>query len=275
LYPICADRFPEGLYRVGAKALRFADGVLMVGARGTLISDKEAGRDSLRFETGSGTLAWYDTLTLDVEPTLTDGMVQGTGLDNCLGVLTMLAAAAALRSIEPALVEQNRRCLFVFSDQEEGIPEAYFGHGAARLTHAIPPPTFGCILADAHTVGANSNIVFGQGASHGNISAWSRGSVVPPNYLALALDLAEGINQIRPQTVQLNTGYLSRSDDMALGRWTQILGMIGAPMSDAHTGYERAHLADGQSAIWWLAHFTLATLALEPGLARRYAFVES
>jgi len=111
----------------------------------------------------------------------------------------------------------------------------------------------------------------GDGASHGNISAWSRGSVVPPNYLTLAIDLSTELNQQRSHTVQMNTGYLSRSDDMPLGRWTQILGMIGAPMTDAHTGHERASLSDLPSAMWWLSHFTLVTLALNTELVQTYA----
>ncbi len=273
LYPICAFRFPAGAYRVPAKAVHFEGGRLTVGARGTLIAENSDGQQTLRMEVEEGALHWYDTVLMDVEPTLTNGVIQGTGLDNCLGVVTMLGAAAVLRNVENVLREHNRRCLFVFTDQEEGIPEAFFGHGAARLTYAVPPPAFGCIIADAHTVTPGGPLIFGNGASHGNISAWSRGSVVPPNYLALALDLSAELNMQRSHTVQMNTGYLSRSDDMVLGRWTQILGMIGAPMTDAHTGHERASLSDIPSTMWWLSHFTAAALALNPELVQYYALI--
>src|SRR5690606_20328483 len=43
LFPICANRFPEGEYRVGAKALRFVEGRLAIGARGTIVSRREDG----------------------------------------------------------------------------------------------------------------------------------------------------------------------------------------------------------------------------------------
>jgi hypothetical protein len=269
LYPICANRFPDGRYEVGAKGLRYRDGRLTVSARGTLISERGEGRDLLRFEPSSGALAWTDMLTMNVTPTLRDGVITGTGLDNCLGVLTMLGAASALASAEDMLRAQDRSVLFVFTDLEEGLPDAYFGHGSARLTYALPPPTFGCLIADAHTAGADGPAL-GNGASHGHVSAWSRGSFVAPNYLALAVDLAAEANAQRPGTVQLNAGYLSRSDDMALGRWTQILGMIGAPMVDAHTGHESARLADVPDAVWWLAHFTGALLGVSETIRAGY-----
>jgi hypothetical protein len=278
LYPVCANRFPDGRYTVGAKALRFMDGRLGVSARGTLVSERSAGRDLLRFEAEAGQATtqvswqdtlWQDTLTMDVPPTLVEGVIRGTGLDNCLGVLTMLGAAAALASAEGAIRAKGKRVLFVFTDLEEGLPEAYFGHGAARLAYAVPPPTYGCLIADAHTAGADGPAL-GGGASHGHISAWGRGSFVAPNYLALAVGLAAQANTQRPGTVQLNTGYLSRSDDMALGRWTQILGMIGAPMIDAHTGHESGRLADVPPAIWWLAHFTGAVLGMSEAISTLY-----
>lgn len=269
LYAVCANRFPDGTYTVPAKALRYEKGRIVVGATGTLISERANGKETLRLDVTSGKLAWSDTVTMEVEPTLIDGVIKGTGLDNCLGVLAVLGAAVALKSSESALIAKNRRVLFVFSDLEEGIPEAYFGHGAARLTYAVPPPTYGCLVADAHTVAADGPAL-GKGVSHGSISAWSRGSFSAPNYLALGIDLATEANAQRPGTIQLNSGYLSRSDDMVLGRWTQILGMIGAPMTDAHTGHESAHLADLPPAVWWLAHFTGAVLGMSDEIASIY-----
>lgn len=271
LYPMCAIRFPEGGYRVSAKSLRFENGRLDVGARGTLIFEHHNGREVVRMETTSGQLAWYDTIVVEAEPTLTNGIIQGTGLDNCLGVISVLGAAFALKQIEDTLKAQDRRCLLVFSDQEEGVPDAYFGHGAARLTFTVPQPAYGCIVVDGQTVMPEGPLVMGNGTGHGTVSAWSRGAVVPPNYVRLAVDLAESVNQSLPGTVQMNTGYLSRSDDMPLGRWAQILGMIGPPMTDPHTGYERAQIADVQSAIRWLSYFATATLNLDPVMGHKYA----
>jgi putative aminopeptidase FrvX len=273
LYPICAERFPQGLTQSGAKALRFADGRLIAGARGRLLSDKRGEISALHFRAESGELHAHDTITLDAEPTLIDGIITASGLDNALGVLTALGAAARLRGAEAALIAQDRRALIVFTDQEEGDPTAFFGHGAARLAYAVPPPRIGAICADAQSVVDETGLALGGGAGHGVISSWGRGSVVPPNFAALARDLAAVVNAERPNTVQINDGYISRSDDLALSRWTQILALIGVPMRDAHTDHERAALVDVPSAIHWLTRFSAAALGLDADLARRYALV--
>jgi hypothetical protein len=269
LYAVCANRFPDGTYTVPAKALRYENGQIGISAKGTLTSVRENGKEDLKLDVTSGEIAWWDTITMDVEPTLVDGVITGTGLDNSLGVLTVLGTVAALKAAEAALIAKNRRVLFVLSDLEEGIPEMYFGHGAARLAYAVPPPTYGCVVADAHTVTPDGPRA-GKGVAHGSVSSWSKGSFVAPNYLALGVELAAEANAQQPGTIQMNTGYLSRSDDMVLGRWTQVLGMIGAAMSDAHTGYESAQIADLPRAVWWLSHFTAAVLGMSDEIAAKY-----
>lgn len=271
VYPICANRFPQGDDQVPAKALRFTDGKLQVSARGTLFSSRAGDSESLDFSAAEGEVGWQDTLVIDAEPQRDGTAIRGTGLDNCLGVITALGAAKALSAIEDQLRGLGRRCLFVFTDQEEGLPEAFFGHGAARLAGVLPAPSRGVIISDTQGAGHDGPPVIGSGASHGGISSWSKGSVVPPNYLALAVDLAASVNAFEPGTVQINTGYLSRSDDMAAGRWAQILGMIGAPMINAHTDAEAADLTDVQHAITWLSYFTTAVLGTVPKLDARFA----
>lgn len=260
LYPVCANRFPDGEYRAPMKAMRFEGGRLIVGARGELRSQRASGADSLIFTAREGELQWYDILTLEAEPQIVDGVVRGTGLDNCLGVVSALATGAALHAQEGALSQMNRRLLIVFTDHEEGNPEAFFGHGAARLAYAVPAPALGVISADAHGVNPKGPPVMGGGASHGSVSAWGRGSFVPPQYLRLALDRAAEVNTVRPGTVQMNTGYMSRSDDLPAFRWTKVLGMIGAPMRDAHTAHESARLDDAFSGAHWLAQYAAAVL---------------
>jgi putative aminopeptidase FrvX len=271
LYPICANRFPQGEYHVSAKAVRFDRGRLVVGAQGVLISQKAEGQEALRFESALGTLAWQDTILMDVNPVCDGSTVTGSGLDNCLGVLMALLTAAVLRQIEDIMIEQDRRCLFVFTDQEEGPPDGFFGHGAARLMHALRPPTYGCVIVDAHTAGPTLDPKLGKGVSHGAVSGWGRGAVVPPNYHALALELAGTLNAVRPDTIQMNNGHLSRSDDMILSQWTRILALSGPPMTDPHTGRETARLSDIQSGVWWLSYFLAAALNLVPELAPKYA----
>lgn len=272
LFPICANRFPTGEYRVPAKAVHFERGRLRVGAEGVLISRKDEDRgEQIRFETRRGILRWHDTVLIAVHPSLDGDTVTGTGLDNGLGVLTALLTAAVLHSAESILQERKRRCLFVFTDQEEGPPDGFFGHGAARLTYTVPPPTYGCLVVDAQNAGPALQPQLGQGVSYGAASNWGRGSIVPPNYHTLAVDLAEALNAQRPNTVQHNTGYLSRSDDMILNRWAPVLALTGPPMTDPHTGYEMAKLGDVQAGVWWLTYFLAATLNLVPELAPTYA----
>lgn len=271
LFPLCANRFPEGDYRIPAKAVRFERGRLVVRAEGMLVSHKSSGTETLHFEVKHGQLSWQDTILIDVYPALDGDTVIGAGLDNSLGVLTTLVTAAVLRGVENVMRERERRCLFVFTDQEEGPPDGIFGHGAARLAHALPPPTYGCVIVDAQNAGPGLVPQLGSGTSHSAASKWGYGAIVPPNYHALAVDLAESVNAGRSGTVQMNTGYLSRSDDTILGQWTRILGLSGPPMTNPHTGQESARLGDIQDGVWWLAYFLTAVLNLVPELTPRYA----
>jgi hypothetical protein len=272
LYPMCSIRIPGEAYTCGGKALRFSEGRMTVSGRGTITFEKRDGVDSIRFTAESGALAHGDTVVMDVEPVLKDGVITATGLDNCLGVMTALGAAAALGAVDSHLQRLGKRVLVVFSDQEEGIPDAFFGYGAARLTGIMPAPTYGMICVDGQTAGADgASPRLGEGAGFGTVSAWSRGAVVPPNYLALGVDLVAAINAAHPGTAQVNTGYLSRSDDMILSRWTQVLAMIGPPMVNPHTVQESAHLRDLQHAIRWLTVYLAAALGVEAELNDRYA----
>jgi hypothetical protein len=200
------------------------------------------------------------------------GAVVGLSLIRELApVLTALLTACVLRSLEDTMRERERRCLFVFTDHEEGPPDGFFGHGAARLMHNMEPPTYGCVLVDVQNTGEKHQPQPGLGAGHATASKWGVGSIVPPNYHALAVDLAAGVNAARPNTVQMNYGYLSRSDDMILGRWARVLGLIGPVMTNPHTAQESARLDDVQAAVWWLSYYLCAALNLAPDLTPRYA----
>ncbi len=272
LFPICATRFPQGEYRVPAKAVRVQDGRLTLGAEGTLIAHTaDDGSATLRFTATRGALDWRDTVLMAPPPQREGPRVVGTGLDNSLGTLTALLTAAALHAAEPTLRERGQQCLFVFSDLEEGPPQGFFGHGAARLTYVVPPPKRGCVVVDAQTAGEGLGPTPGGGVSYGAASGWGRGAAVSPNALALALDLIADFEVQRPGTVRHNRGYISRSDDMALSRWSPILALSGPPITDPHTGFEAAHLGDIQGGAWWLAYLLSATLGLVPQIAERYA----
>lgn len=275
LYPICADRFPAGEYRAQALAFRWEPGEgLVVGARGQFVAQKGAGGDGYRFVDEDGHLALYDVVTLDATPQLRDGVITGTGLDNCLGALSALYAARILKSAEDALTQAGRRIVIAFTDLEEGVPTAFFGHGAARLMSALPQPRVGAIVCDAQAVNAGINEM-GRGVSHGTASAWGKGAYAPPNFHRLAVELAAAFEQVYPSTVQINHGYQSRSDDLGLSRWTRVLGMAGPPMINAHTAEETAHLIDVPRAGVWLASFALACAGIESEVASRYGLARS
>ncbi len=269
VYPMCAIRLPAEGYFCAAKSVRFQSGRLMTASLGEFSAEK----GTMIYKAHAGDLRWYDHVMFDSDPRLRDGVVTGTGLDNALGVVTGLAAAAALLPLQDALVSADRRVLIVFTDGEEGIPDAFFGHGASMFTHAVPQPVIGCIIADAQTAGAGVPPQLGLGASHGVVSGWSKGSVAIPNAVALAADLAAAANAHRRFTVQMNKSYLSRSDDMVLGRWAHILGMIGVPMLHPHTVNETARLEDLARTCQWLAIFTAASCGVMPEINSAYALI--
>ena len=255
LYPLCAIRIPGTAYTSQAKAVRCQDGRMIITARGKMHIKTTNGGHHIRFQAKSGALGWGDTVLMDAIPQRQGNHIVGTGLDNAAGVLLTLLSARALASFAADITKQRQKILMVFTDQEEGPPVGLFGQGAARLAHAIPPPRLGFINIDAHNVDSAAGHVPGIGASHAFVSGRGRGSVVPLEYQALAESLAQAINRRRPDTVRLNYGYVSRSDDMLLGLWSRCLALIGIPLAHAHTSAERVALDDMTSAVCWITAF--------------------
>lgn len=268
IYPVCALRLPEDGYRCAAKALRFdaTVGAIVAASRG--IFRAEGGK--LRYEIGeSGELQLLDTIVMDAVPHVEREIITGTGLDNCLGVMSAFGAAVAFAQEQDRLIAANKQIMIAFTDEEEGIPEVFFGHGAARLSTVVRPIA-GAIICDAQTVMSETNIEIGQGAAHGVISGGGKGALVAPNFAALAAQLISVGKQFPYGSAQLNTGYLSRSDDMGMSRWTRILGMIGVPMRDPHTAHESASIRDVVLTIEWLTVFTLAVSGVIPEINQAY-----
>ncbi|MCY4466300.1 MAG: M20/M25/M40 family metallo-hydrolase [Chloroflexi bacterium] len=248
LYPLCAIRVPGDDYQCGGIALRFRDGRVQVAAGGRLRFQSKSGELRSTFQAERGELRWGDTVMMHSEPQLRDGLIIGTGLDNALGVLIALLAAQRLQ-------EQGAsgRVLFAFTDQEEAPPSGLFGQGAARLAGEMSPPRLGFINIDAHN--ARHDHQPGLGASHAFVSGDGRGSVLPMDWQAQAESLAAEMNARRPNTVRLNYGYVSRSDDMLLNLWTRCRGLVGVPLRNAHTTEETAALGDVAAAVEWLGAF--------------------
>ena len=245
LYPLCAIRVPGADYRCGGMALRFVDGRVGVAARGRLRFQSSGGETRITFQAERGELRWGDTVMMQTAPQLRDGLIIGTGLDNALGVIIALLAAQRLQK-----QSLPGRILFAFTDQEEAPPSGLFGQGAARLAGELAPPRLGFINIDAHN--AYAGHLPGAGASHAFVSGAGRGSIVPMDRQAQAVELAAEMNARRAQTVRLNYNYVSRSDDMLLNLWTRCLGLVGVPLLNAHTSEETAALDDVTAALEWL-----------------------
>lgn len=249
VYPLCAIRIPHDGYVSPAKAVRFQNGMMTVGARGSMHIQEMGGGHHIRFQAERGALDWGDTILMDAIPQRRGNHVIGAGLDNAVGVLLALLSA---RALDPFAARRRQKILLAFTDQEEGPPVGLFGQGAARLAHAIPPPRLGFINIDGHNA---DGAALGAGASHAFVSGRGRGSVAPLDYQSRAESLAQAVNRRRPNTVQLNYGYVSRSDDMLLSLWSRCLALIGVPLAQAHTSEERAALDDMLSALYWICAF--------------------
>jgi len=260
LYPICAIRIEGEEYIADAKAVRYQDGEMVVSARGQIIIKSKGDDYEMTFQTTEGQLHWGDTVLMDTVPQRQGELMIATGLDNATGVLLGLLSASILQSFADDLKEHNHKVLVVFTDQEEGPPIGLFGQGAARLSSAISPPRLGFMNLDAHNMDATVGNIPNGGISHAFVSGRGRGSVVPLDYQALAESLAGTINDQRPNTVNLNYGYVSRSDDMLLSLWSRCLGLMGVPLAHAHTTEETISLNDMVSAIHWISMFIMTVL---------------
>ena len=252
LYPLCAIRIPHDNYICQAKAVRYQHGAMKVAAAGEMRVRESGAGHRISFRAERGALDWGDTILMEATPQRQGSHIVGAGLDNAAGVLLALLAGRILKGFAADIARRGQKILFVFTDQEEGPPVGLFGQGAARLSHAIPPPRLGFINIDAHNV---DQVAPGAGASHAFVSGRGRGSVVPLAYQALAASLARAINQGRPDTVRLNYGYVSRSDDMLLSLWSRCLALIGVPLAHAHTTEERVAPGDMTSALYWITAF--------------------
>ncbi len=257
LYPLCAIRVPGGSnggYTCEGRALRFVDGRVSTVASGRLHFAADGDGYRIRFLADEGELAWGDTVMMHCAPTLNEGLISGTGLDNAIGVILALLAAHSLNQ-HAANSLKGRRLLFALTDQEEGPPVGLFGQGAARLAGSLEPPRLGFINIDGHNVDRAAEHVMGVGASQAFVSGDGRGSVVPMDAQALAETLAGEVNSQRAGTVRLNYSYVSRSDDMLLSTWARCLGLTGVIVADAHTTEEAAALSDIVSAAHWIPAF--------------------
>lgn len=273
LYPYCANRFPPGEYQVKARALRYDEQQqsVIVSGRGILHSWRADGKnDVLSFELTEGELDFTNLVIFDTSAWREGDQIHGPGLDNAAGVTMLVVTASILKGIESLLALQGRNCLFTFSDQEEGPAGSLFGQGASKTAFALQPPRLGSIVVDVHAAGEAYGITLGGGASFGFASGGGRGALLPLNLQRLHLALSDDLNQRKPGSIQHNRGYFSRSDDFTLAHWSKILGLVGVPAADIHTGNEKGNLSDLLGGVLFLSHLIPIVLGLSPTLTKRY-----
>jgi|GEM_PF-591566 len=261
----------EATIRLPARALRYDPdrGQLVTAARGQLFSllDHDNGDEALWvFQVQSGAVSCLDTITLDFAPVRQGDVIQGSGLDNAAGVLTALGAAALLRQAEQALLEQNRRCLFLFCDQH--TTEI----GAGRRPEGIvwSWPALGSVIVDAQPVHHAPVLRHGAGIGYAFASAGENGLIVPPHYQCLTHDLAQAFNDFTSQPMAQAHCRTAAHRYHHLGRG-RTLGLFGPSLSYTAQGMEQVSLRDIQAGIGWLACFLALTLNLVPEVVARYA----
>jgi len=249
--------------RTPARAFRLERGRLAMAARGTMRADERG----LEFQAEDGSLLPTDLITLDGRPHRQGDWVRSGGIDNAAGVLSALGAAAVLRRVEEALLEYDRRCVFVFPDRQDFSLAALMAAGPALS------PTLGALIVDVQPVAADGP---GTGVQHEGGAAYvlsgRDGLIVPLNYRQLTRALAQALNDARPGTAQLRRLPQRTDTRTDCGVFHErILGYAGPPISQTQAGEETVHLQDIQASVWWLACYIAVVLNLAPGVAGEYA----
>lgn len=257
--------------RLPARALRYDpdQGQLVTAARGQLFSllDHDDGDEALWvFQVQSGTVSCLDTVTLDFAPTRQGDVIQGSGLDNAAGVLMALGAAALLRQAEQSLLEQNRRCLFLFCDQH--LAEAGVGHRPGGAVSSWP--VLGSVIVNVQPIYRTPVLRHGAGVGYAFASAGENGLIVPPHYQRLTHDLAQAFGDFTPQPIAQSHCRAAVHGYSRLVRG-RTLGLFGPSLSYTAQGMEQVSLRDVQAGIGWLACFLGLALNLVPEVVARYA----
>jgi hypothetical protein len=215
------------------------------------------------FRPSGGRLSYSDTVTLDTPLYRQHDLARGTGVGNCASVLMALGAAAVLRQIEEALLERDRRCVFVFWDRQGGWPYAYSTRGAlSRMT-----PALGSVVVDGHLVG-QAGVEVDAGVACAMHATGLPHMLVPINYQQLTADLMDALNQVRAGSVQLDAGYLP---GIEADSWqSRVLGLLGPPVTDSFMEPEQVSLGISNPCIW-LSLYLVSVLNLVPDIVAHYS----
>jgi hypothetical protein len=264
--PVCVPHVSDEVAPAPARSFRFdaQRGRMVLAAQGQL-NLSSAGEYSFEIEKGS--LTPLDLITLALQPRRQGNWVRGSGLDNAAGILTALAVASILREIEEVLLEHNRRCLFIFPDRQDFMPDMLWTNSLGQNIH----PQFGTVVVDGQII-ADESMQYEAGIGYAFSSAQQAGLFVPANYQQLTWDLAGTFEASMSAIAQYNyvvtTGGYQRGSGDYRGR---VLGLMGPPVSSPHAGQEIVHIKDIQAGIWWLSYYLPLVLGLVPPVSAAYA----
>lgn len=264
LAPICVSRSLADIAQSPAKGLRFDPdrGRLAVAAQGQIVPFNE----KLRFRAERGTVTWTDAITLDLVPQRQNDWVRGSGLDNAAGVLCALATASALRGVEEALLEHNRRCLFVFPDRRDVDLQSLLSRGWGSMQ-----PGLGTVLIEGLTADQARGPRHEAGAGYAFSNGKACGLHVPLNYQQLTSDLDASFQNLLSDVAQFSVIGQDGLADGELVHSRRIMGLMGPPLGRPHAGQETVHLEDMAASVWWMSAFVTLVLNLVPSVTARYA----
>jgi hypothetical protein len=174
--------------------------------------------------------------------------------------------ASVLRHVEEVLLEHNRRCLFIFTDRQDFVPDMLWTDGLGQNIH----PNFGTVIVDGQII-EDEALQYEAGIGYAFSSAKQSGLFVPVNYQQLTWDLASAFEVYMPSIAQYNYVVAAGRRQRGMGEFRgRILGLMGPPVSSPHAGQEIVHIKDIQAGIWWLSCYLPLVLGLVPTVSAAY-----
>jgi len=248
LLPFCSHR---SAIESPAITLRWVGGATgEVVARGVIRTEESGSVRTPIFVLDSGNVRRGDRVVYDT-PLVVDGDLLRCHVDNAAGMAACLSAILALQRLGADLP-----VAFAFTDEEEGpaLSNATFARGARRLISRIASPDL-CVVVDGHDFSHPDQLP--AAALYAEYSSNAAGSVVPPHLYAAMRSLAGELQGAGIQ-IQENSGYVSRSDDVACYEMTPNVLLLGYGVTDPHfnTAVPAASLpalVNLAHAIGWLA----------------------
>lgn len=212
-----------------AKCLHFdyTEQKMVEAATGTIFTKTIDGQPQPFFHIITGKVEPGDRVIFAYDLTLQGDLIYGKH-DNAAGVMVSLLALTALAKLQP---EQS--AWFVFTDEEEGLPDgnSMFGRGTRRFLRQIDLP--------ANTLVVN---IDGQDYPPDSIPSLAllaekesncKGAVTTPDLYTSFKAFAKLISE-PGMSISENTGYVSRSDASIAMEYFRNILLLGYPSVNAH-----------------------------------------